>query len=260
MSALRRVLSAPGLVIGLILVQLLLGWQLAGAVRATAAASMRGYSWIDDGHLLHALSELMATHPAVGAALVQSAMTGGLLAIVFWALAYGGVITRLAGKRPARELAAASIAHLPGICAQTVYLGAVRVIPMIGIGAMASKLPALAVLLGLGLTVLTVVGADIARVHIVLHGGRVWHPKTAVLALRHALKRPKLLAAAGSLAILQLIVPAILGYVVFADLAGAGSIWIARALSALGLLLGLWRIAVVVEAFPPRDDAHSPGA
>jgi hypothetical protein len=248
MSALRRVASAPGLVIFLWLAQLAVAWQLGDAVAAATISSMKGYAWLDDGHLLFAISELMAQNPAVAAAIVHTWMMGAIFAITFWALAYGGVISRLDGKKPASELAAASIRFAPSIAAQTIYVGIVRAIPMAGIGAMAAKLPVVAFVLGAVVLAVTVTAADVARVSVVLHGERRFHVKTALRAIRTVVARPRLLGMAGTLALVQAMIPALLVYLVISDGAGSGSIWLARGLTLAGLVLGLWRISVVIDA------------
>ena len=248
MNALRRVLKSPGLVIVLWLAQAAAAWLLAGIVAAAASAAMQGFAWVDDGHLLAAIAELTSNQRAVGVAMVQIAITAVVLGIVFWTVAYGGVIARLEGKKPASEVAAASIKYMPGIAAQTIYVYILRAVPMVPLGLMAAKFPALAFVTGLGVMMLTIVAADIARVSVVLHDARPFHPKTALIALRRAVTRPALLARAGLLAIASIAIPAILVYIVMADAAGSASIWLARCLSLVGLVIGLWRIAFVVDS------------
>ncbi len=248
MNALRRVLSAPGMVFALWALQLAVAWQLGDAVRVAAAAAMRGYARIDDGHLLGAVMELMATSPAIAGVMVQAAITSTLVGIVFWALAYGGVIKRLQGPASPSQMAAASVGFLPGVVVQTIYVGALRAIPIGLCALLAAKAPVVAVGLGLVVTAVTVVAADLARVEVVLHGGRAFHPMTALRALKTAHTDLRLLSSAGAIAIAQVFVPAILIYLVLSDTAGAGSIWLARCLALGGLVLGLWRIALAVDA------------
>lgn len=248
MSALRRVLTAPGLVIVLWLAQAAAAWLLAGIIAAAASAAMQGYAWVDDGHLLAAVAELTSNQRAVGVAMVQVAITATVLGIVFWTVTYGGIIARLEGKKPASEVAAASIKHMPGIAAQTIYIYLVRGLVMTPLGLMAAKFPSLAFVTGLGVMALTIVAADVARVSVVLHDARAFHPKTTIMALRRAVTRPALLARAGLLAIAGIAIPAVLVYIVMADTAGSASIWLARGLSLVGLVVGLWRIAFVVDS------------
>lgn len=248
MNALKRVFGAPGLVVTLWALQLLVAWHLATPVRVAAKAAMGEYAWIDDGHLMSALVELFANDPAVVALMAENAIVASILGLVFWALAYGAVIRRLSGKTGPSELAAASVRFLPGVVAQTAWLGIVRAIPIAIAAAAATKLPALAVVIGVITTAITVVAADIARVGVVLHEARPLHPLTALRALRKTLVRPRLLAAAGALAVVQMLVPLVALQLVLSDAGGSGSIWLARLLAFGGLVIGLWRIALVVDA------------
>jgi hypothetical protein len=247
-NGLKRVLAAPGLVLALWVAQLLLAWHLATPVRVAARAAIGEYAWIDDGHLMSALIELFADHQPVAALLAENAMVASVLGVLFWGLAYGGVIRRLSGKATVSELAAASVGFLPAIAAQTLWLGIVRAALVAAAFGVGMKLPALAVVLGVAFTAVTIVAADLARVDVVLLGGRKLHPATAWRALKQALTQPRLLAGAGTLAIAQMVVPLLALYLVLSDTGGAASIWLARALTLVALGLGLWRIGVVVEA------------
>lgn len=248
MNALKRVLSAPGLVLALWVMQMLVAWHLATPVRVAARAAMGEYAWIDDGHLLSAPIELFGDHRPVAALMAENGLVAVILGVVFWALAFGAVIRRISSKAPPSELAAASIRFLPCIVAQTLWVGAMRAVLVgiaVGIGI---KLPALAVVVGVVASAVMIVAADVARVKVVLLDARRFHPATALKAVREALSHPRVLAAAGTLAVLQMLVPMIAFYLVLSDAGGAGSIWIARLLALGGLVLGLWRVAVVVEA------------
>jgi len=253
MNALRRVASAPGLLLVLWLGQLALAWQLADGVRVAAGAGMGEHAWVDDGHLLAAITELLAFHPSVAGMFVHAAASSAVLGAVFWALAYGGVIRRLSERVRASEAVAASVRYLPGVVVQSIYSWLLRALPMAGVGALAAKLPVLAVGLGLLVTAIAVVTADLARVEVVLHGSSRFSPMTALRALRGAFARPRMLAGAGALAVTQSLIPLLTFYVVLSDSAGEGSIWLARGLGLVALALGLWRIAVIVEHVQARN-------
>jgi hypothetical protein len=241
------VVRAPGLVAGLWLFQLLVAWQLGVVVRATADAATGRSSWVEDGHLLHALSELLALHPAVGAAVAYAMLTSALAGVAFWALAYGGVIARLDASRPVAELAAVSLRSCPAVAVQTLYTATARALVvglLVAAGWASPPAPALLVLLGV---CFTVAAADRARVRAVLDGKRRFHPHTALLGLADVVRRPRLWLGAGLLLLGQHAISAVAGYTVVAGLAGPASIWLARLLAAAGLFLGLWRIALSVD-------------
>ncbi len=104
---------------------------------------------------------------------------------------------------------------------------------------------------------------DLARCDVVLHGARRFHPQTAWRGFRHAAGRPAVLARSMLLSFGQWTCAVAVVLAAFAGLHGGPAIWLARGLAISGLILGLIRLAVAVEAgsapqtaLPARPPTH----
>jgi hypothetical protein len=245
--ALLRVVTTPGFVLGLWAVQLLIAKLLAAPAAAAAKAGMRGGVWIDDGHRIRALIELMVDEPGIAAAITMSLATSAVLAGLFSILAAPAIITWLAGDRSLARAFAASGRDLPAMAVQTGYGLVFRAVctglaalPVMWLGV--SGLP-LALLIG-GFPILVL---DRARVAVVLDDERRFHPMTFLRAIGHVASRPLWWLAGSAIEAAKLTL-AIMGLllVIRAGPDGAG-IWVARAVGLTTLILGLWRTALAVE-------------
>lgn len=248
-AALRRVLVAPGFVLALWAVQLLFAKLLAGPAAAAAAASMRGAVWVDDGHLIRALAELLSDHPGVIAAISMSVAASAVLAGLFSVVAAPAIVTRLAGERSLALVGWAVGRELPAMAVQTGYGLVFRAVctglaalPITWLGP--GGLPFALVLAGFPILVL-----DRARVAVVLADERRFHPMTFLRAIGHVAKRPLwwLCGAAIEGLKLGLAIGAVLLVIEAGAAGGASAIWVARAAGLATLLLGLWRVALAVE-------------
>jgi hypothetical protein len=247
-AALRRVLIAPGFVLALWAAQLLLAKLLAGPAAAAAKAGMRGGVWIDDGHRIRALAELMVDQPGIAAAISMSLATSAVLGGLFSIVAAPAIITRLAGERSLAQVCAAAGRELPAMAVQTGYALVFRAVctglaalPITWLGP--GGLPLALVLAGFPILVL-----DRARVSVVLDDERRFHPMTLLRAIGHVAKRPLwwLAGSAIEAAKLSLAIGALL-LVIEAGPSSVSAIWVARAAGLATLILGLWRVALAVE-------------
>ncbi len=254
MSALRRVLRAPGLWLALALLHLAVAKALAAPVGAAVQGTLTPHAFTDHGALLPALVELFVGTPAllavIAAAWITSAVLGGLLQVVL----AGGVLRRLAAPATAPEVAAAALRHLPAIAVVTLYgliargvLAGLLGPDLLGVGAAIPR----AIVLALGLALFTHV-VDLARADVVLAGARGYHPRVILRALRRAAQAlPRTLGAITLWLVAAALVAATLALVA----RGLGHSWVAmaaRLLAVLGVGVNLWRIAVAVDAVDAR--------
>lgn len=251
--ALLRVVFSPGFVLALWAMQLVLAKVLAAPVAAAAKAGMRGGVWIDDGHRIRALVELMFDEPAIAAAITTSLATSAALAGLFSIVAAPAIIAWLSGERSLARVSAAVGHHLPAMAVQTGYGLVFRAIctgfaalPITWLGP--SGLPIALIVGGFPILVL-----DRARVAVVLDDERRFHPMTFLRAIAHVAKRPLWWLAGSAIegAKLMLAIASLL-LVIQAGPESAG-LWVARAIGLATLILGLWRIALAVQDSRDND-------
>jgi len=248
-SALGRVLRAPGLWLGLWALHVALAKALAAPVVASIGAALQPYDFTDRGALLPALAELLVAQPPVvvafAAAWIASWLIGGLLQL---ALA-GGIIRRLAGPATIAEMAAVSARHLPQFVVLGLYCWVPRALVLGFVLADPLEIGAIPRLLigGLGLAICAH-ALDLARARVVLCGGGAYHPRATLVAFSAALSggRRSLVAVLLWLVAAGLTVAALA--TVSRGLGYGWMIWAARSIAALGVGLGLWRIAIAVAA------------
>src|SRR5690606_4365526 len=119
--ALLRVIRAPGLVVALWLLQILLAKLLAAPIRGAAKLAMSGKTWFDDGHRLRAVVELLIDEPAIMATVTTALSTSAILAGLFSVVAAPAILTRLGGERSLSAMLAAVGARLSAMLVQTGY-------------------------------------------------------------------------------------------------------------------------------------------
>jgi hypothetical protein len=251
MSSLKRVTSAPGLVVALWLVEIGIAAFVGYSARQAVAAALGGYSVLGDGHLLFAIADLLIDHPAVASQIVSSAIGSAVLGVVLWTILAGGIVSRLAGVVGWERLTAASARWLPAIVVTSLWHLLLRGILVAAVMLGTAALPRMVTAPILALVVLVCTCAlDISRVHVVQHGARGFHIRTAWMGFVQAVRHPALLGKSVALSLCQWACVVAIFAVAGFGLGTVGTLLLARPLALLSLLFGLWRIAVVVEAGP----------
>ena len=245
--ALLRVVFTPGFVLALWLVQISIAKLLAGPAAAAAKAGMRGGVWIDDGHRIRAVVELMFDEPAIPAAIAMSLATSAVLAGLFSIFAAPAILTWLAGERSLARVFAAVGRDLFAMAVQTGYglvfraiVTGLAALPIVWLGP--KGLPLAFLLAGFPILVL-----DRARAAVVLDEQRPFHPMTFLRAIGHVAMRPLWCLVGGAIEAAKLILAIGTLFLVIGAGPEAGAIWIARAAGLAMLTLGLWRVALAVE-------------
>jgi hypothetical protein len=262
-SAVARVLRAPGLVVLVVALHLLLAAAVGASTRSALGAAMGRYALVDGSRLWGAVFELIGRSPGLLEPILHLIAGSAVVALGSWTLLAAGVLQRLRAPAPLPRLAAAAVRGLPAVVAVTLWHLVPRAVLLAIAGALAATtfagpwgpvaIPVLAVVLAFCACAL-----DLARCDVVLHGGRRFHPMTAWRGFVHAAGRPAVLVPSMLASFGQL---GCTCAVVVAGLTGLGgdggaAIWLARALATLGIVLGLIRLAVAVEA-GPRELVHS---
>ncbi len=267
-AALARVAGAPGLILLVVVVHLLLAATIGSATRSAIGRSMEPFALTDNGQLWYAVLELLGTSPGLLAPIRHLVAGSAVIALAFWILAAAAVIHRLHGPIPLPRLAAVAVRGLPGILAVTLWHLVPRVVLFGVLGALTSAL------LGVGpwglvsILILPVALAfctcalDLARCDVVLRGARRFHPKTAWRGYLQAGRRPAVLIRSMLLSFGQWACAGAVLLAAFAGLHGGPAIWLARGCAILGIVLGLTRIAIAVGAGPyqrAKESRHPPG-
>jgi hypothetical protein len=251
-NALRRVVRAPLLWLGLCALHLGLAWSLARPVEAAARASLQIHVWPYPDRLLAGLAELFQAHPSVAAALAIAVTASAMLGFVTALLVQGGVIQRLAAPTSAPDVARAAVAHLPALAAIAAYGLLLRLALSFAVFLTAgSNVLAELILLALMLTFATCSG-DLAAARRVVRGDRGLHPREYAAACLDVARSPRLWLASGALTLARWAVAATIVVAAIHGLGEAWSLWAARGLACVAVLLALWRTAVAVEAVAAR--------
>ncbi len=257
MRAFARVVRAPGLIVSIAALQLALAAVIGASTRSAVGASMRPYTLVDNDRLWFAVFELLGSSPGLLRPAVHMMAGSAVIGLLFWTLVAAGVLHRLRAPAPLPRLAAAAVRGVPGVVAVTLWHLPLRAVLLAIAGAAVSPLlttpwgPAGLVTLILVLAFCTC-ALDLARCTVVLHGGRRFHPQSAWRGFAHAVRRPSVLASSAVLSLGQWACTLGLLSAAFGGLHGGPAIWLARGLAILGLILGLTRLAVAVEAGPYR--------
>ncbi len=257
-GALTRVARAPGLVAVVVVLHLLLAGTVGSATRAAIGASMEPYALADNSQLWFAVLELLGTSPGLLVPIQHLIAGSAAIALAFWTLLAAGILQRLRAPAALPTLAAATVRGLPGVLAVTFWHLIPRVLLLAAAGALTAALLGAGAwgLAGIGVTAVVFAfctcALDLARCDVVLHGARRFHPVTAWRGFLHAARRPPVLIRSMLLSLGQWACAGAILLAVVAGLHGGPAIWLARALAILGIVLGLTRQAVAVEAGPYR--------
>ncbi len=258
LGAFNRVFRAPGLVAVVAVLHLLLAGTVGSATRSALGASMEPYALADNSQLWAAILELLGTSPGLLQPIGHLIAGSAVVALAFWTLLAAGILHRLRGPSALPALAAAAVRGLPGVLAVTLWHLLLRAVLLAAFGAATAALfgAGLWGLAGLAVTALALVfctcALDLARCDVVLHGARRFHPQTAWRGFLQAARRPAVLARSALLSFGQWACVGGILLAAFAGLHGGPAIWIARALAITGIVFGLARLAVAVEAGPYR--------
>ncbi|MCA9656939.1 MAG: hypothetical protein KC486_01215 [Myxococcales bacterium] len=251
MSALSRVLGAPGLWISLLAAQLAIAIALSRSLALLIAAAVQPYVVEQPGRLLPAYAELFADNFPVAIAVVVALATAAALGALLWIVASGGIIRRLAAPLRAGEIAAAAVRHLPGMAMLSIYSAILRAlllanlwIDVLGLGSGVAR----GVLVAIGWTLCTV-AVDLARADVVLRGAKSYQPRTLVRAFTLAVTRPTVWLSSGALTLVGIGLSLTSVAIATRTFGDAGvALWGVRSLAALGVGATLWRIAIAVAA------------
>lgn len=245
MKALKRTLHALPVLVTLWLIQLALAAVAGAQVNVAVSTALRGGGWLDDGHLLGALLELLSQNPSVGANIVASVMTANVLGFLLWVPMAGGLIERLAGHAlgPGEILAGARWS-LP-MAAQTLWTWTGRALILGLVGVLAGKVAWFGILLPL-VFVLFVLAFDYARARIILQDEKPFSPMSMLRALRDTLRQPLMMLGGALLLAAQLGAAQMPLWIAMHAQSGASTLLLIRLSSFLPLFFAAWRISVVI--------------
>jgi hypothetical protein len=261
MSALRRVASAPWLVLALWAGQLAIAFAFGSVLSAVVSATLTPYAGQDDAYVFGAVVELLSLHPAVAATLMTGLVSSAIIGALGWTLLSGIVIARLGGvARP--EVGATWLRTLPGVVVTSLWHLLIRAAIFFAVAISVSTLPRSLALLVFGIALaISTLALDLARVHVVLHAARPFHVRTAADAYANVVRHWRLFARALGPWLLQMAVVVGSLWLALASLGGQSHLWTVRGLALLGIVLGLWRVALIIDAsrLPERstDDTGS---
>lgn len=233
--------------------QLGLAWLLAAPTRGAAKAAAGQFGYLEDGHLLFSIIELLEGSPAVAAALVGGVVASAALGFLMWLVFAGAIFNALRGDASVGRSLGAGINAAPRVAVQALYVSLLR-----GLLIAPAFLPGLAgKIAGAvgGLVVLVTIPA-FDRVRAVVTdpaASRAFHPKQLIHAVRDSVKQPIRSLPSVFLWIGSWVVTAaVLAYVTTAP-QQAATIWIARGASLIPLVFGVLRFALVL----PSDGARA---
>jgi hypothetical protein len=251
MKSLKRTVHAIPVLLVIWLLQLALAALAGTQVRTLVGAAMQGAGWLDDGHLLGALLELVSQNPSVAAGLAVSVVSSTLLGFALWIPAAGGVFERLAGHAlgPSEVLAGARWS-LP-VAAQTLWTWIARGIVLAILGFAASKAPWIGLLLPL-VYVCFVLGFDYSRARILLQDEKPYSPTSMLRGLRDTIKEPTLLLGGALLVIAQLSSAHLPLWIAMHAEQGTSTLILVRATAFIPLFFASWRIAAVISRVEDR--------
>ena len=116
LQALRRVASAPFLVLLVVLFHLGTAKLIASTVRATLAQGLSPYAIADGQNLLYALTEQLLDHPGVLVTWRQTLGISGLFSLVLWTALAGGIFYRLRQRSTVERWAQNTVRFLSRAC------------------------------------------------------------------------------------------------------------------------------------------------
>ena len=248
MNALRRVASAPWLVLALWASQIAVAIVFGSVLAAMVTAAMAPFAGLEDGYVFGSVVELLSIHRVVGAGALAGLAVSGLVGLIGWSLVSGLVIGRLADF-PRSEVAGRWASTLPGVLVTSVWHLVIRGALLVVVAFATAPLPRSVALLALaGALAVSTLALDIARTQVVLHDAARFHVRTATNAYVQAVRQWPLLIRALGPWFLQMLVVVVSAWLALASLGGESHLWAVRALSLMAVVFGLWRVALVVEA------------
>lgn len=265
MNALKRVVTDPWLVALLWAGQIAVAIAFGSMLSAMVSAAMVPFSGLDDTHRLGAVAQLLMMHPSVAAGAGAGLMISALVGLLAWTLVAGLIIGRLHGDRRG-ALGSTWVRTLPGVAVTSLWHLLLRVVGLALVAVSLGPLPApIAGLVLLWALAISTLALDISRVQVVLHDAPGFHIRTAAYGYVQAVRRWRLLARIGGPWLLQMGVVGASVVLGLASLGGSSQLWTVRVLSFGGVVFGLWRLALVIEAGPVRlgpspADAEAPAA
>lgn len=246
-AGLRRVLGAPGLWLGLVLGLGFAAHWVGLQVRIVVAAAVGSFDVLDLDRVLFGTIDVLRDHPAVGAAVETTLLASAVLSAVLWTLLSPLVVGRLAGRRSAAALAATEWEHLGPVLVQSLWHIIARALLVGAVVLSTQAVSPVALWILTGITwLLCGTALDATRVAVVEHGAARWHIKTALDGFVWIVRRPSVFVPAVILGLLQWGVTVVVLWLALRGY-GEASVWPARVGAAMGIGMGLWRIAVVVE-------------
>ncbi len=238
-----------------------LAWGLAGAaVTAWMATFVLGpYGGeVDAQHAFARLAEMVTQNPELAVGIASAAGLSAALAWLGWTV-LGGIVffslrgdalpdaarggLRVAGPLLAQGLMHAALAGL-GLFVLSIVLGPLPVLPRV-----------LALLAGASIAILA---RDLVRAQLCLHPvAKPYHPRLTFRGFLYAVKNPKGVAITAGLWGLKMALAVSLAPIAFAAVGPTEAAGVVRLLAAIGLALGMLRLAWVV-AWVPVDLEPAP--
>jgi hypothetical protein len=259
-NALRRVAAAPWLVLALWGSHVVIAIAFGSVLSNVVAAAVMPFAGRDDGYVLGAVVEVLSLHPSIAATMMAGLVLSAIVGAVGWMLVAGLVIARLTNHPGADTspsgLGATWLATLPGVVVTSLWHFLIRAAVFVIVAISVAPLPRgiALVVFAIALAVSTL-ALDIARVQVVLHAARPFHVRTAADAYAHVVRHWRLVIRALGPWLLQMLVVATSLWLALASLGGGSHLWMVRGLSLVGVVLGLWRVALIIDAVPQHHDS-----
>lgn len=250
MSALRRVLRAPGLWLALWLLGTALAMASVGSLRRIPSSLAGPRLSSDESGWLHALFELIADQPAILGSAFHAVWFALTVRVLVDLATAGPIVERLSAPTAGSELlAAAGRWLLPSAC-QLLWIWLVRA-PIIVIIVLAARMPNVAaipscVVVGLALAITWPAG-QLARARIVLRHASPYHVRTTWHALVDTVRCPAYVGGFLVVLVARSLLAGV-GFVYASEFVLAEStLWLARTASLVATGLTLWMAALAVE-------------
>jgi hypothetical protein len=240
----RTLVTLPVLV-GMWVLLVALGAIAGAPVRAAASAALSDGGWLNDGHLLGAVLELLAANPSVGGTLIASYIAASVLGFLFWIPMAGGLIESLAGHgfTPGPVLSGARWSFAMAV--QTLYNWIARGIVLGILFAIAGKIAWAGILIPVAYVSL-VIAFDLARARVVLRDAPAFHPMTMLRAWIESFKAPLLLLGGAVLIAAQLASAQLPVWIAGHAAHGGSTLTLVRLSAFLPLFFSAWRISAAI--------------
>lgn len=251
MKALLRVVRAPGLIAGVWLLQILVAAGFGLIVQTSAQAALQAFSPQPDNHDLYYLAELLATQPTLVPMILGALALAAVLSQIVWTLAAPIVLARLqpgGGALSLREVGATGFAALAPTAVQTLWNWLLRAALLVLVMVVSAPLPVVLklVLLLLAHSVSTF-ALDLVRVQVTLHEAARFHIRSALFAFARAFTSAPTFAACAAVGLAQILLTLAIVWLGLRAVGEGSTVWTIRALALLALVLGLWRMSLVLE-------------